>query len=225
MSTPKTGPDAANAARQPRAWVVLVPALYVLLTALHSSSHPTVGDDTTVWVVLHLAQLVLIGGMACVFTALVADEMNTPAKLARALALPYAVAYSAFDSVAGIGMGLWLDEVNSLSAADQAAAARLLEAFVDPDAWWILLEFAASLSWLALAVAAVAARWDSAPRIALVLIGLGAVVFAVGHVRPIGPAGLLVLTTGVAWVQFGASRASRASHASRASRSTFPSGK
>lgn len=215
MSTQETRPDVVTAARQPRAWMVIVPGLYVVLTALHSSSHPTVGDDTTGWVVLHLAQLVLIGGMACVFNALVADETNTPARASRALVLPYAIAYSAFDSVAGIGMGLWLDEANSLSVADQAAAARLLEAFVDPDAWWILLEFAASLSWLALAVAVVAARWDSAPRIALVLIGLGAVVFAVGHVRPIGPAGLLLLTAGVAWIEFGAIRATRATRASR----------
>jgi hypothetical protein len=186
-----------------------VPGIYVVLTALHSSSHPTVGDNTTGWVVLHLAQLLLIGGMACVFTALVANETNTSARIARALALPYAVAYAAFDSVAGIGMGLWLDEANSLSAADQPAAARLLEAFVGPDAWWILLEFTASLSWLALALAVVAARWDSAPRIALVVIGLGAVVFAVGHVRPIGPAGLLLLTAGVAGVESGSARASR----------------
>ncbi len=200
MSSVEAGPFAGavrdSAVRS--AWMVGVPALYAVLTMLHPASHPTIGDDTTGWIVLHLVQLVLIGGMACVFLALVAEESNTASRVARMLVLPYVIAYSAFDAVAGLGMGAWIEEANSLSAADQAAAERLLDEFVARDALWYLLEFTASLSWLVLALAVVVARWASAPRVGTVLVALGALVFAVGHVRPIGPAGMLLVAAGVA---------------------------
>lgn len=48
--------------------------------------------------------------------------------------VPVGATQSEFDAVAGIGMGAWIADANSLGAADRAAFARLLDAFVEPDA-------------------------------------------------------------------------------------------
>ncbi|MGH3029399.1 MAG: hypothetical protein ACRDNE_01275 [Gaiellaceae bacterium] len=61
--------------------------------------------------------------------------------------------------------------------------------------------FATGLFWLAAALAVVIALRKSAPRPALVLMGLGAAVFAVGHPQPTGPVGMALFLAGVAWLE------------------------
>jgi hypothetical protein len=57
------------------------------------------------------------------------------------------------------------------------------------------------LIWLAAALAVVIALRKGAPRPALVLMGLGAAVFAVAHPQPTGPIGMGLFLVDVAWLE------------------------
>ena len=93
-----------------------VPSLYLLLGLFHPTTNPEVGDDTTRWIVLHAAQLVLIGGMAAVLWMLVAKVDNFPARIARALIIPYTVIYTTLDSIFGLAWGIVARKANGLAA-------------------------------------------------------------------------------------------------------------
>ena len=79
-----------------RTWrrVVLlgVPSLYVLLGLLHPTANPELGDETDLFVGLHIAQLFLIVGLGYVLWLLVEGVTNRAATLARALIIPFVVA-------------------------------------------------------------------------------------------------------------------------------------
>jgi hypothetical protein len=57
------------------------------------------------------------------------------------------------------------------------------------------------LLWLVAVLAVVFALRKSAPRAALVLMGLGAAIFAVGHPQPTGPVGMAFFLAGVVWLE------------------------
>ena len=63
-----------NSQRNPvvrRAFLFGVPFLYVVLGLLHPTANPEVGDETALFINLHIAQLFLIGGLAYVLWLLV----------------------------------------------------------------------------------------------------------------------------------------------------------
>jgi hypothetical protein len=177
------------------------PLLYLVLGLLHPNPDPGFGDDTGLFIGLHIAQLILIGGLAYSLWLLVDGVENQAARIARALILPYVITYAAFDAVAGIAMGTFVREANRAPAADQAAAERLIEALREETWSGYLFYFLTALLWLAAALAVVFALRKGAPRAALVLMGLGAAIFAVGHPQPTGPAGMALFLAGVVWLE------------------------
>jgi hypothetical protein len=184
-----------------RAVLFGVPLLYLVLGLLHPNPDPGLGDETGLFIGLHIGQLFLIGGLAYALWLLVDGVDGRAARVARALILPYAITYTALDSIAGISMGTVVREANALPAADQAAAGRLIDA-LRVETWdGYLFYFTTALIWLAAALAVVIALRKSAPRPALVLMGLGAAVFAVGHPQPFGPIGMALFIAGVAWLE------------------------
>jgi len=188
-----------------------VPSLYVLLGLLHPTANPELGDETDLFVRLHIAQLVLIVGLAYVLWLLVEDVDNRAATVARVLIIPFVVAYTALDSVLGIAWGIAAETANELPAADQGGAGRLIDELIsgDPDPRGLVLYFGAGLLWLAVALAVVAALRDSAPLGALVAMSVGAAVFALGHAPPMGPIGMGLFLLGIAWMEFRPTRAHR----------------
>lgn len=117
------------------------------------------------------------------------------------LILPYVITYTALDAIAGIAMGTVVEKANALQAADQAAAGRLIDAVREPTVAGYVFYFATALIWFAAALAIVIALRKSGPRPALVLMGLGAAVFAVGHPQPTGPIGMGLFLAGLAWLE------------------------
>jgi hypothetical protein len=183
------------------------PLLYLVLGLLHPNPDPGLGDDTGLFIGLHIAQLFLIGGLAYSLWLLVDGVESGAARVARALILPYVITYAAFDAVAGIAMGGVVREANRLPAGDQAAAGRLIDA-LRAETWsGYLFYVLTALIWLAAVLAVVIALRKSAPRPALVLIGLGAAIFAVGHPQPTGPVGMAFFLAGVAWLELRPKRA------------------
>jgi hypothetical protein len=191
-----------------RAWrrVVLlgVPSLYILLGLLHPTHNPELGDETDLFVWLHIAQLLLIVGLGYLLWLLVEGVTNRAATLARALIVPFLVAYTALDAILGIAWGIAAETANELPAADQPGAGRLIDELIsgDPDPRGLILYWGAGLLWLAVALAVVAALRDTAPSGALVSMAVGAAAFTVGHAPPMGPIGMGLFLLGIAWTEF-----------------------
>ena len=187
-----------------RVVLVGVPALYILLGLLHPTSNPELGDETDRFIWVHVAQLFLIMGLAYVLWLLVEGLTNRAARIARALIIPFAVVYTALDAILGIAWGIAAETANDLPVQDQAGAGALIHELIsgDPDPRGLILYWGAGLLWLALALAVVAALRDTAPTGALVLLGLGAAVFMLGHAPPMGPIGMGLFLLGIAWAEF-----------------------
>lgn len=186
-----------------RAILFGVPFLYLVLGLLHPTANPEVGDETALFINLHLAQLFLVAGLAYMLWLLVEGLDGRAARVARALILPFVIAYTALDSILGIAWGIVAEKANELPVADQAAAGRLIDGLIgsDPEPLGLILYFGAGLLWLAVALTVVTALGKKAPRPALGLMALGAIVFALGHARPMGPIGMALFLAGIAWLE------------------------
>src|SRR3712207_6153118 len=99
-----------------RAVLFGVPLMYLVLGLLHPLEDPVVGEATTLFIWLHVWQLFLIGGLAYSIWLLVDWVDNTAARVARALILPYVIAYTTFDAIVGIGLGQAVQQANALPA-------------------------------------------------------------------------------------------------------------
>lgn len=199
------GGELVNSRRTWRRVVLLgVPSLYVVLGVLHPTTNPELGDETELFIGLHIAQLFLIVGLGYVLWLLVEGVANRAASIARALIIPFVVAYTALDAILGIAWGIAAETANDLSAEDQGGAGRLIDELVsgDPDPRGLILYWGAGVLWLAVALAAVVALKDTAPLGALVSMSLGAAVFVVGHAPPMGPIGMGLFLLGIAWAEF-----------------------
>ena len=183
-----------------RAVLFGVPSLYVILGLLHTDN-PEVGDETGLFIGLHIAQLFLIGGLAYLLWLLVDGLDSRAARVARALILPFVILYTALDAVLGIAWGIVAEKANELPVADQPAASRLVDALLEPEPLGYILYFGAGVLWLTVALTVVTALGVRAPRPALALMAVGATVFALGHARPVGPIGMTLFLAGVAWLE------------------------
>jgi hypothetical protein len=184
-----------------RAVLFGVPFLYIVLGLLHTAN-PELGDETALFIALHYAQLFLIGGLAFMFWLLVDGLDGRAAGAARALILPFVIVYTAVDAVLGIAWGIVVQKANELPVADQAAAGRLIDKLMDdPEPVGLIFYFGAGLLFLAVVLAVVAARRWTAPAPALVLMTIGALVFVLGHARPMGPIGMAFFLAGIVWLE------------------------
>ena len=174
------------------------PIGYIALGLVHPTSDPKVGDPTGFFVFLHVVQPVLIALMAYALWTLVEGLPGRAAKIARFAVVPYAIAYTMFDSIIGVAKGVFAGEAGSLSAADQAVVAGVL----DTDHWLgYAIYLAAGLSWLVAVVAVAVAVSQIAPLRVSLLLGIGGLIFALGHPIPPGPIGMTLFLAGVALLE------------------------
>ena len=205
MRSQTKGPEMTD--RRPtwrRVLLLGVPSLYVLLGLLHPTANPDLGDETDLFIGLHVAQLFLIMGLGYVIWLLVEGVTNRAAMVARVLIIPFLVVYTALDSILGIAWGLAAEAANDLPAPDQPGAGRLIDELIagDPDPRGLILYWGAGLLWLGMMLAVVAAFRDTAPLGALVAMALGTAAFTLGHAPPMGPAGMGLILLGIVWVEF-----------------------
>jgi hypothetical protein len=193
-----------------RRTVVFAGPLLVYLAVL---IHPTglrVGKDDSLFVAVHIAFPFLVCLLAWSLVLLVDGVENRAATAARVLVIPFAVAYTAFATFDGIAIGTFVAKANELPVDEQLPAARLIRDVANSEIEWPLY-LVASLLWLATALAVVVALRHRAPVPALVLLAVGAALFAKSHVRPWGPAGMAAFLAGAVWAELQiASVASRA---------------
>lgn len=208
------GPEGGSGAPQPdrnspwlrRGVVFLAVAGYFVLGVVHPPD-PEVGDESTLFFYLHVFQPVLIGLVAWSLILLVEDLPGRAAQITRYAVIPYAIAYTIFDSIIGISVGMIVREANSMSSADAAAVKRMVDGIggeLVPYAAWA----ASGLTWLVAAGATAIAVKQVGGRGPSTLMAIGAVVFAVGHPFPSGPIGIGLFGLGVVWLELRRARAS-----------------
>jgi hypothetical protein len=152
-------------------------------------------DHATLWIAIHVVQLVLILLLAVAVYWLTDGLTSTAARVSRLALLPYLVFYSAFDAIVGLSNGLVVRYGSELSSAEQAALPGASDALADtlhqpvPLAIYLI----GTLSWaVAVVAAAVALSQAGALRTATIPLALAGVIGAVDHAAPFGPIAMLL---------------------------------
>jgi hypothetical protein len=205
---PEPGPAAPAEARTPiaderEAWLrrgLFATAVvgYFIIGVIHPADIE-VGDETTLYIGIHLVQPVFILLLAWGVWLLVKDLPGRAAQVARLAIVPYAIAYSMFDAIAGVSLGGIVRLANDASPADAAAVQRLMDTGTDVVGFVIFV--ASGLSWFVMALAAAIAVKQIGGLGPTLLMALGAAIFAVGHPFPPGPIGIALFGLGVAWLE------------------------
>jgi uncharacterized membrane protein YccF (DUF307 family) len=183
-----------------RGFIFLAVAGYIVLGAVHPANIE-VGDETTLYLALHLVQPLLILLLAWGVWLLVKGLRGRAAEIARIAIVPYAIAYSMLDAIAGVALGQAVREANDMSPADAAAVQRLLDGGSGQDYIGIAIFIASGLTWFVMALATALAVKQVGGRGPAVLMTIGAAIFAVGHPFPTGPIGIALFGLGVAWLE------------------------
>jgi uncharacterized membrane protein YccF (DUF307 family) len=188
-----------------RGFLSLAVVGYIVLGAIHPAEI-NVGDATTLYLGLHIVQPVLILLLAWGIWLLVKGLPGRAAQVARIAIVPYAIAYSMLDAIAGVALGQAVREANGMSAADAAVVQRLLDGNgTDYIGYGIFI--ASGLAWFVMALAAAMAVRTIGGLGPMLLIALGAAIFAVGHPFPPGPIGMALFGLGIAWLELRRARA------------------
>ncbi len=151
---------------------------YFVLGVIHPAEIE-VGDETTLYIGIHLVQPVFILLLAWGTWLLVKDLPGRAAQVARIAIVPYAIAYSMFDAIAGVALGGIVRLANDASAADGVVVQRLLD--TGTDYVGMALFIASDLSWFVMALAAAIAVRPIGGRGPTLLMAIGAAIFAVAH--------------------------------------------
>jgi hypothetical protein len=171
---------------------------YFIIGVIHPADIE-VGDATTLYIGIHLVQPVFILLLAWGTWLLVKDLPGRAAQVARVAIVPYAIAYSMFDAIAGVALGGIVRLANDASAADGAVVQRLMD--TGTDYVGMALFVASDLSWFVMALAAAIAVKPIGGRGPTLLIAIGAAIFAIAHPFPTGPIGITLFGLGMAWLE------------------------
>jgi hypothetical protein len=171
---------------------------YFLIGVVHPAEIE-VGDATTLYISIHLVQPFLILLLAWGVWLLVDGLPGRAARVARLAIVPYAIAYSMFDAIAGVALGGIVRLANDASAADAAAVQRLMDTGTDYVGVGIFI--ASDLSWFAMAFAAAVAVKQVGGLGPTLLMAVGAAIFAIAHPFPTGPIGIALFGLGIAWLE------------------------
>jgi hypothetical protein len=184
------------------AFLIGVPLLWAILLLFHPTGdgdefYPIVRDQVTAWQVVHVGTLLFVPLLACVVYLLLRGVVGVAALLSRIAIAVFAVFYTAFEVLIGLGTGILIEQVNALPAAERATGARLVEDYTDSSLIGTF-ELIGGFAWLIAVIAAGVAlfrRADARSSVAVVLLLLVSAVPITWHVPPFGPAGLALFIT------------------------------
>jgi hypothetical protein len=194
--------------------MVAVPVGWAVLLLFHPTGdgdefYPVVRDQLTAWLVVHVGTLLFVPLLAGVVYLLLRGVDGVAALLSRIALAVFAVFYTAFEVLIGIGTGILVDQVKGLPAAERATGARLVEDFTD-SSLIRTFELIGSFAWLIAVVAAGVAvfrRANARSSVAVVLLLVVSATPIVWHVPPFGSVGLALFITAMLLVLRGRSRA------------------
>jgi hypothetical protein len=171
---------------------------YIIIGAIHPAEIE-VGDETTLYIGIHLVQPFFILLLAWGTWLLVKDLPGRAAQVARIAIVPYAIAYSMFDAIAGVALGGIVRLANDASASDGAVVQRLMD--TGTDYVGVVLFVASDLSWFVMALAAAIAVKPIGGRGPTLLMAIGAAIFSIAHPFPPGPIGITLFGLGLLWLE------------------------
>jgi hypothetical protein len=188
------------------AFLIGVPLLWAVLLLFHPGgegtelSYSEVQDKVTAWLVVHIGMMLFIPLMAAVVYLLLRGVEGTAARISRIALALFAVFYSAWEALQGIGVGILVDAVNALPQTERATGADLVHDFADN---LLIRNFGVfgNIGSLALITAAIAAgvalrRRAGAPPSIPPLLAVSALLIT-AHPPPYGPAGLALFIVAV----------------------------
>lgn len=188
--------------RREVAFMIGVPLAWAILLLFHPRGegedfYPIIRDDVTAWEIVHLGTLIFVPLMAGVVLLLLRGTEGTSAMVSRVALAVFAVVYTAWEVLIGIGTGILVDEVNQLAEAERPIGAVLVEEFTD-SSLIMALEKIGTVAWfVALLAAGVAlVRQAGASWLVPALLVLSAVPTA-WHVFPFGQVGLALFIAAV----------------------------
>ncbi|HKQ66449.1 MAG TPA: hypothetical protein VJZ73_15665 [Methylomirabilota bacterium] len=197
--------------RPETAFVVGAPLVLAVLELFHPQPHDLFRLDLRAWMAVHYAQIVLFPLTALALATLVRHRPGFAAALCRAGAFVFGVTWIAFDSVAGVAVGILLRNAEA-SAAPDTWRAPVMSIWAHPIMGGApdtvpLLAVAGSLAWaVGCLAAAVALRRAGISWGPIVLLALSAVSFGVfkTHAWPGGPIAFGAQAAAVAWARWSA---------------------
>ena len=184
------------------AFLVGVPVAWAILLLFHPTGdgdefYPIVADETTAWVSVHVATLFFIPLMAGVVYLLLRGVEGGAARVSRIALAPFVLFYAAWEALIGIGLGLLVDDVNGLSAAEQATGAELVEEFADSTVIRVFELIGTGALIAALSAAAIALRRRAGAPLAVPFLLVLAALPIAWHVTPFGQVGLALFLAAV----------------------------
>ena len=184
------------------AFLIGVPLLWAILLLFHPTGdgdefYPVLRDQVTASEVVHVGTLLFVPLLAGVVFLLLRNVEGGAALLSRIALALFALVYTAWEVLIGIGTGILVDQVNALPAGERATGARLVEDFTG-SSLIRTFELIGGIAWLIAVLAAGIAlfrRADARSSVAVVLLLLISAVPLTWHVPPFGPAGLALFIT------------------------------
>jgi hypothetical protein len=171
---------------------------YIVIGVVHPADI-AVGDDTTLYLAIHIVQPLFILFLAWGIWLLVRDLPGRAAQIARVAIVPYAIVYSMFDAIAGVALGQIVREADSMTPAAAAAVQKAMDEGTDYIGMGIWL--ASGLLWFAAAGGAAIAVKQIGGLGPTLLMVIGAAIFAVAHPFPTGPIGMTLFGLGLIWFE------------------------
>jgi len=172
------------------------PVAFAALTVFHPAEDPQdLGGDVTVWMTVHVIQLVLSVFLAYCLWFLLEPLVGRAATLARAAIPVFLVSFSAFDAVAGLATGWLAGTIDGENAAEAQATNRAIEELFAEN--WLTGSFSvagsvSAMAWLTIAVGgAMALHRAGADRLTVALMAASGLFL--NHPAPTGTLGMLAL--------------------------------
>jgi hypothetical protein len=183
------------------AFLIGVPLLWgaLLFHPTGDEYYPTVKDHVTRWQVVHIGTMMFVPLMAGVVFVLLRDMRGRLAKVSRLALLPFALFYTAWEVLVGIGTGLLVADVNALPAAERATGVHLIDEYVDSQLNAVFSAIGSAAWVVAIAAASIALYRQARGRrsaLTVLLLLLSAPLIAI-HVTPFGPVGLALFIAAV----------------------------
>ena len=177
--------------------MVAVPVAWAVLLLFHPTGegdefYPVVRDQVTAWMVVHVGTLVFVPLLAGVVYLLLRGVEGVAVLVSRLALAVFALFYTAWEVLIGLGTGILVDQVNGLPEADRATGAQLVEDFTG-SSLIRAFELIGGFAWLLAVIAAGVAlfrRVDAPSSVAVILLLVVSAVPIVWHVPPFGPVGL-----------------------------------
>ena len=116
--------------------LVGVPLAWAILLLFHPGGdgkeiYVDLQDKLTAWMVVHIGTMFFIPLMAVAVYLFARDVEGTAAQVSRIGLVAFALFYGAFELFQGIGLGILVDQVNGLPAAEQGTGAELVQDFAE----------------------------------------------------------------------------------------------